>query len=82
MSNANKAEKPSAYIEAQNLLTAYIADAERYPFVCKNLAINHIKKSMEVLKNSIGGMELAARRADVHGVAVKQEDCIDRKHGE
>lgn len=78
----NEAEKPSAYIEAEILLTNYIAKSNQYPFVCKNIAVIHIRKSMELLKNAIGSIELAARRADVHSVDSKQENCIDRKRGE
>lgn len=85
MSNKNKGTKPSAYIEAENLLTAYIRNSTKYPFVCNNIALTQIKNDIQRLKEIIGDIELAARRADAHGTANKQEDCIDRdltQHGE
>ena len=81
MANANR---PSAYLEATQLLVKYIEDSKKLPFVCKNLAIDQIQKSMEVLKNAIGCIELSARRGDGYGISNSKEEletCRDKKNG-
>ena len=68
MSGPNKL---SAWLQAEMLMRKYILDSVKIPAVCKNIMVQQISFEMTALRNAIGSIELAARRADAFGVENK-----------
>jgi len=60
--------KQNARFAAQSMMIAEISHSKKIPEVCKNLMIENVQSHMHSLGNALGCIELAARRASIHGV--------------
>lgn len=73
----------SAILQATAMICKEVKESKQIPFVCKNIMQAVIQHHMGVLANSIGTIELAARRADAYGVAILEGDepatCRDKE---
>jgi hypothetical protein len=63
-----KANPPSAWLLSEQMMVRYVEDSVEVPAVCKNIMVRQIHFQMTALRQSIGAIELAARRADCYGV--------------
>ena len=63
-----KKPKQNAWMKARNIMVREIIHSKKIPAVCKNLMIENVQFHMQALESALGCIELAARRAHIHGV--------------
>lgn len=63
----NRKLKQNARFAAQSMMIAEIKHSKKIPEVCKNLMIENVQSHIHALGNALGCIELAARRAVIHG---------------
>ncbi|HDY66665.1 MAG TPA: hypothetical protein ENH85_02615 [Candidatus Scalindua sp.] len=60
--------KQNARMIASNIIILEIRKSKKIPDICKELMIENVHNHMHSLGSALGCIELAARRADMHGI--------------